>query len=84
MRKKRTTKITVETERVLIVTSRPSEVEGWCDGCGERVRMITPERAATRAAVSLRAICRRVEADELHFTETADGVLFVCLNSLLK
>jgi hypothetical protein len=84
VRKKRTTKITVETERVFVIRSHIGEVEGWCDGCGERVRMVTSEKAVALAGVSLRSICRRVEAEDLHFTETNDGLLFICLNSLLK
>jgi hypothetical protein len=32
----------------------------------------------------LRAIYRRVEAGELHFTETPEGQLLICLNSILR
>ncbi|HSS19928.1 MAG TPA: hypothetical protein VLL54_07635 [Pyrinomonadaceae bacterium] len=37
--------------------------------------------AATRSACSLRSICRKVEANQVHFTDGFDG-LFVCLESL--
>jgi hypothetical protein len=46
--------------------------------------MVTAGEAAAIAGVSLRAICRRVDLGELHFKETGDGLLFICLNSLAR
>jgi hypothetical protein len=79
---KRTRIITVETERVLVVRRRPTAVEQWCDGCGEQARMVRAEEAAALACVGLREICRLVEVAGLHFNETPEGRLFICLNSL--
>ena len=84
MRKKSTTKITLETERVFVISSRSKEVEGFCDACGERVRMIPSENAAVLAGVTLRSICYRIETGKLHFTETTHGLLYICFNSLLE
>ncbi|HEX8652673.1 MAG TPA: hypothetical protein VF708_17795 [Pyrinomonadaceae bacterium] len=82
---KRTRIITIETERVLVVSRRPRPtIEGWCDRCDSMVRMVHASEAAARARVGLREICRRVEADQLHFNETPEGGLFICLNSLLE
>lgn len=82
MKRRRRTEITVETEQVLIVTlNRPSQSE-WCPRCAAEVSMVTPEEAALLTGQSLRSICRQVEAERLHFTETADGLLRLCLNSL--
>lgn len=82
---KRTRIITVETEHVLIVSRRRHcTIEHWCDGCGAMVRLILAEEAAALACVSLREICRLVEVNKLHFNETCEGRLFICLNSLLK
>jgi hypothetical protein len=44
--------------------------------------MFTPDQAALIANVSSRTIYRRVEAGEMHYTETAEGFLLVCANSL--
>jgi hypothetical protein len=44
--------------------------------------MVTPEEAALLTGASLRAVCRQVEAGQLHFRETAHGQLFICLDSL--
>ncbi len=79
---KRRTEITVETSRVLVIGKCRRSLLGWCSGCGQRVRMVTPEEAAMAAGTSARAIYRLVEANELHFTETPDARLFICLNSL--
>lgn len=82
MKKKRITKFTVETERTLIFRSRGDKCTGWCAGCGAQGEMLTVERAARAAGVSELAICLRIEARSLHFTEAADGRVLICLNSL--
>ncbi len=83
MRSTRRMKITVERERLLLV-SRHQEVESWCEECGDRVRMLRPEEAAAVAAVSDRTIFRQIESHRLHFTETSHGATLICMNSLLK
>jgi len=82
--KKKGTEITVETERVLVIRRRYRAVEKWCACCGESVLMIRPDQAAAVAGKSLRAIFNEVEAAALHFVERPDGMLLICLNSLLK
>lgn len=79
------TKITIETERELIVTrGRPSGVTyvAWCEGCTSLVAMITVDEAAAIASVSSLAVYRQVESGRLHFAETPEGQLFVCTHSL--
>jgi len=44
--------------------------------------MVSPGQAAALAGVSVRTVNRWVEAESIHFLESADGQLFVCLNSL--
>jgi hypothetical protein len=46
--------------------------------------MVTASEAAAMASVSLRAICRDVDVGALHFKECDDGLLLICLNSLLR
>jgi hypothetical protein len=81
---KKGTEITVETERVLVIRRRYRAVEEWCAGCKETVLMIRPDQAAAVAGRSLREIFSEVEAAALHFVEKPDGMLLICLNSLLK
>jgi hypothetical protein len=46
--------------------------------------MVGPEEAAAFAGLSQRAIFRLIESSQLHFTETPDGALLICVNSLLE
>ena len=82
MRKKTT--VSVETERILTIRRRRLEIDGWCEGCGGRVKVVTPETASAITGLSVRAICRMVDAGSLHFFETPDGLLMLCSNALLQ
>jgi hypothetical protein len=79
-----TKEITVETERLLIIRRRYRAVEEWCEGCGELALMIRPDQAAAVTGRTLRQIFTDIENDRLHFRESPDGLVLVCLNSLLK
>ena len=81
MKKRRET--IIETHRVQIIRRRRPGLTAWCNGCSAYVLMITPEEAAALTNVTTRAIYRRVEAGALHFTETAEGALIVCPDSLV-
>ncbi|MEP7340242.1 MAG: hypothetical protein ABI977_21095 [Acidobacteriota bacterium] len=78
------THITVEKREVWVVRQGRKIATAWCEACAETVEMATADQAAALAHVSTRAIYRQVENGQIHFTETADGQLFVCLNSLSK
>jgi len=82
VRTKKRIEITVETDRVLIIRQDSSH-PAWCAACATEVKMLTAEGAAAVAGLSLRDICRQVDAGQLHFSETPDGRLSICLNSLL-
>lgn len=83
MKRKRRTEITVETETI-VCWRRRSRVTptAWCSQCAAEVELVTPEGAAAHSGFNLRAIYRKVEAGRLHFRETAEGRLLICLNSL--
>lgn len=81
MRTKKRTEITIETDRVVVISKRQRSVLAWCRKCRCRVQMITVDEAATIAGVSSRMIYRWVEAERLHFTETAEGHLLICCQS---
>ena len=80
--KKRTARITVETERWLVINRSQTAFAGWCDACEANVKLIGLDEAAAIANASQRALFRWAEAGEIHFTETADGKLMFCLNSI--
>ena len=79
---KRRVEITFERERLIVVGSRSVSVTDWCEGCGARARMVMPDEAARLADLTARTIYRLVEARRLHFLESSEAGLLVCLESL--
>jgi hypothetical protein len=59
-----------------------NEVPAECLICGEKVKMIAAEKAATVCQCSRRKIYRWIEEGDLHFFETPDGEVLVCGRSL--
>ena len=82
MSSKRRTETTIETHQVWIIRRPESRKPAWCFDCTDQAAMLSPEEAMRMFGVSLRAIYRSVEAGRIHFSETPDGRLFVCLASL--
>jgi hypothetical protein len=78
---KRRTEITVETDRLLVIRRNSGHVFAQCDRCRARIEMVTPLEAAAITGVSVRTINRGVEDGVLHFAETKEGLLLICLNS---
>jgi hypothetical protein len=81
-RLKRTTKLTIETRRVLLIRRVQSSRQLSCEECGEGVRFVTAPEAATIADTSQRTIYRWAEAGRVHFIEPDDDSLLVCFDSL--
>ena len=81
MGKIKRTEITFETER-LVISRRRAPRAGWCEACGREVVWLPAQDAAEGAGLSLRALCRLVEARLLHFAETDGGALLICSDSL--
>ena len=82
MRTRKRTEITIETDRIFVLSRRKVSVVSWCGECRQRTTMVTVDDAATIAGVTSRTIYRWADAEKLHFTETADGVLMICRASL--
>jgi len=82
--KKRTARVTIETERLLVISGAPQAIESWCAACAQRTTFIPIDGAAAVAAVSQRTIFRWAEADAIHLIETAAGKAMFCVDSILK
>jgi hypothetical protein len=81
--KTKRTEVTIEVEEVVLAVNDPSRFAPvWCPDCGSEVQMISPEQAAMRTQATVRAINQRVEDGSVHFVETPDGRLWVCVSSL--
>jgi hypothetical protein len=81
MKRTRRANITIEKERLLVINNRRS-LEKWCEFCRAEVKMIDINQAAAIAVTSQLEIFRLVENCSLHFAETAEGALLICLESL--
>ena len=82
MNTRKRTEITIETNRVLVISKRKISILTWCAECKERVEMVTADEAATLAGVSSRTIYRWADVEKLHFTETSEGRLIICCASI--
>ena len=76
------TEITIETERVLVVSPRRERPIRWCDDCRRNVPMLTVYEAARTASTTPLVIFALAEAGRLHFAVTLEGQLYICPNSL--
>ena len=76
------TRIYIERQRVALISTRRLSATGWCSLCDRNVQFVSAETAAREAQVSVRDIFRSAEQGVLHFTETQDGLLLVCIESL--
>jgi hypothetical protein len=77
------TEITLETDRLLVVSSR-KRFAAWCDSCQTNVEMTSVDEAALLGGITSRTLFHWVEAGQVHAGETANGLLLICLNSLLS
>ena len=75
------TEITFEVDRLVIV-GRQRRVLHWCDSCHRHLDMMTTDQAALMAGVTSRTIFRWADSGQLHSTESPEGLLLICPNSL--
>jgi hypothetical protein len=80
---KKKIQLTVETRELLVIKRTKNLTRTWCGECAGHVPLIKPEEAAVLAGVSPRTIYRRVESGLVHFAESPEGWLLICLGSLL-
>lgn len=71
-----------ERERRVVVKFKDESRQGFCVDCQTLTSFVTVDEAAALRDTTARKIFRLVEAGKVHFEETADGRLFVCLPSL--
>ena len=83
----------MKTKRRIVIAMRQDEVfvfrrplestQNWCPACSAEVTMVTPEQAALVRYLTPRIIYRLIEAGDVHFLESQEGAVLVCLSSLL-
>lgn len=82
VRRKRTEIMIEIDELIWLPPTNQGPRRARCSDCGAEALMLTPQEAAAIGQVSVRQINRSIEAGEVHFLETAEGLLLVCMNSL--
>jgi hypothetical protein len=77
----RRTRITIETERILII-ARQHAAYGWCERCGLEVELL-PSAQASRLLQVTEEQLKGQHHGKLHLEQAKDG-LVICLKSLLR
>jgi hypothetical protein len=80
-RQREKTVITIENYRRTVTHSRLSTLNAHCGHCNVETQMISPGEAAALLQTTARELFRRIEAGDIHFSETENGGLLVCRNS---
>ena len=76
------TRITIETDSLLILRGRKS-LRAWCPQCDAAAEMIPLKDAGAVSTLSAAEVKAWLESAGLHRITTAQGVVMICLNSLL-
>ena len=76
------TRITIETESLLILRGRNSR-RAWCSRCAAEVEMIALEDMGVISNLERPELEEWLNSGELHRLQTAEGSTLICLNSLL-
>jgi hypothetical protein len=76
------TKITIETESLLIMRGRTSR-RTWCSECATEAEFIALEEIGVISNLDQSVFEQWVNSPELHRSETSTGSTLICLNSLL-
>ena len=76
------TKITIETDSLLILRARNSRW-AWCPQCAAETDVIALEGLGVITNVQRAALQEWLNSGELHRSQTVDGSELICLNSLL-
>jgi hypothetical protein len=76
------TKITIETDSLLIVRGRNFQ-RTWCPACAAEVESIAMERTGVISNLEQDTLEEWINSEELHRLTTADGSEQICLNSLV-
>jgi hypothetical protein len=77
------TKITLETDSLLIVHGRSGVLRAWCSACAAEVESIAMERTGVISNLDQAALEEWLNSEDLHRLETGDGSTQICLNSLI-
>jgi uncharacterized protein YggL (DUF469 family) len=76
------TKITIETESLLVLRGRNMR-RAWCVACAAEGGVIALEEVGMISNLERSVLEQWLNSRNLHLSQTADGSTRICLNSLL-
>ena len=79
----RRTKITIETDSLLVLRGRRS-LRAWCPQCDSESEMIPLNEVGVISNLPLREVEAWLQSEHLHYATGANGAHLLCLNSMLK
>jgi len=79
----KTTRITVETETLLVIRGAKAFL-AWCPSCGAEVNVIALDNESLAGSITAAQIQEWLGTSGLHFWETANGPARICLTSLFQ
>lgn len=77
-------RIITEKKQVAVLVNSTATINFSCEFCGVSGKMVSPLLAAKLLRISTREIYRKIELGKIHFIETEDFQLFICLNSIVQ
>jgi hypothetical protein len=76
------TRITIETDSLLILRGR-SSIRAWCSECAAEVEVIALEETGVISNLQRPELEEWLNSGELHRLHADEGSMLICLNSLL-
>jgi hypothetical protein len=77
------TKITIETDSLLVLRGR-SSLRGWCPRCAAEGEMIRLDNIGVISNLEPSEVEAWLESEVIHRSRGSDGSPLICLNSLLR
>jgi hypothetical protein len=77
------TKITIETESLLVLRAREPQ-RFWCPECGAEGEMIRLNDVGVVSNLLPAEVEAWMQSEDLHRARGVEGELLICLNSMLK
>jgi hypothetical protein len=79
----KTTRITVETETLIIVRHAKAAM-CWCPGCRAEVDVVTLDSDSLIEPATAAQIRQWQATGKLHLSQSANGLIQICVSSLLQ
>jgi hypothetical protein len=80
---RKTTRITVETETLVIVRHAKAAMS-WCPGCRAEVDVVTLDSDSLIEPATAAQIREWLATGKLHLSQPANGPIQICVSSLLQ